>query len=54
MIFLFQLFGNMNVFLVNPKHPEREGGTDWIKIVKEGMKRTEVIIQLTLKENFAA
>lgn len=45
----------MNVFLVNPKHPRREGGADWIKIVKEGMKRTEVIIQLeTFKENFAA
>lgn len=52
--FPFQLFENMNVFLVNPKHPEREGGTNWIKTVKEGVKRTEVIIQLTLKENFAA
>lgn len=47
--FLFQLFGNMNVFLVNPKHPGREGGALWIKIVKEGKKRTEVIIQLVTK-----
>ena len=40
----------MTFFLESPKYPRGEGGADWIKIVKEAMKRGKVIIQLvTLK-----
>lgn len=34
----------MTFSLANPKYPRGEEVTDWIKIVKEGMKRPDVII----------